>query len=285
MVQRKTLPSRFRRSTSRERPDYSEKAETHATNPKVCHCAYRYLELVSVNTLVATRNVIVADDTAFVRDRFKSALEDAGHRAITIRTGSELLARVRQGLDQIHLVILDLRLPGSNGVGLVRRLRQFHSTQPPLVVFSGTIADAAEVRAIGTLSVAGYLNEYTAVQHIMPALLPYLSANGHTPRRWPRAVLAIPIAFLVNNTIATAVTLNVSFGGIAIRTASPLDRGTAVKLRFHLPGTSGQIEATARVVWGDRRFGMGLEFTQIEESDRAVIDAFVQSHFFSYRKG
>ena len=238
---------------------------------------------MSVQALVATKNVIVADDTAFVRDRFKSALEDAGHCAITIRTGSELLTRVRQGLDQVHLVILDLRLPGSNGVGLVRKLRQTHPAKPPIVVFSGTIADAGEVRALGTLGVSGYLNEYTAVQHIMPALSPYLSANGHTPRRWPRAVLAIPIALRVDNMIATAVTLNISSGGIAIRTASPRDRGTMATLRFHLPGR--QIEATARVVWGDRRLEMGLEFTQIDESDRAVIDAFVQSHFFSYRKG
>jgi uncharacterized protein (TIGR02266 family) len=235
---------------------------------------------MSVKTLVAAKNVIVADDTAFVRDWFKSALEDAGHRAITVQTGQELLAQVQRGLDAIDLVIVDLRLSGSNGVGLVRKLRQLYSSRPPIVVFSGTIADAGEVRSLGSLGVAGYLNEYTAVQHIMLALLPHLSAEGHTPRKWPRAVLAIPVSLHVANTIATAVTLNVSSGGIAIRTASPLDVGTPVKLRFSLPGSGGEIEATARVGWGDRRIGMGLEFTRIAELDRGEIDGFVQTHFF-----
>ena len=41
----------------------------------------------------AAKTVLIADDTAFVRDRFKAALEEAGHRAITVRTAAELLAR------------------------------------------------------------------------------------------------------------------------------------------------------------------------------------------------
>ena len=48
-------------------------------------------------TLTATsaKTVLVADDTAFVRDRFQSALESAGHRALTVKSAAELLARVR----------------------------------------------------------------------------------------------------------------------------------------------------------------------------------------------
>lgn len=237
-----------------------------------------------MQTLTATRNVLVADDTAFVRDRFRTALEDAGHRAITVRTGQELLQKVRTEPDDVDLVIVDLRLPGSNGVGLIRKLRKLNPSHPPIVVFSGTIADAGEVRALGTLGIAGYLNEYIAVQHIMPALRSYLSEEGHTPRRWPRAVLAIPIAYRVANTIATAVTLNLSAGGIAIRTASPLEAGTIARLRFGVPGAC-DVETEARVVWGDRSLGMGLEFTDLDEDTRTAIARFVENHFFSYRKG
>ena len=239
---------------------------------------------MSIGTLEAQKTVVVADDTAFVRDRFQAALEDAGHCAIPIRSGAELLTHVREHLDDVDLVVVDLRLPGGGGVALVRRLRQVHPSRPEIIVFSGTIADAGEVRALGALGVAGYLNEYTAVQHIMPALLPHLSEDGHVPRRWPRAVLAIPVAYRVANTIATAVTLNISCGGLAIRTANPLAPGTTAKLRFKLPGT-GEIETDARVVWHNERLGMGLEFTAIDDVHRDAIDTFVQHHFFSYRKG
>ena len=41
-----------------------------------------------------TKTVLVADDTAFVRDRFKAALEQAGHRVVPIKSAAELLARI-----------------------------------------------------------------------------------------------------------------------------------------------------------------------------------------------
>ena len=41
------------------------------------------------------KTVVIADDTPYVRDRFKAALEHAGHRAYTVRSAAELLARVR----------------------------------------------------------------------------------------------------------------------------------------------------------------------------------------------
>ena len=72
---------------------------------------------------VASKTVIVADDTAFVRDRFKAALQSAGHCASTVGDASELLARVRGGGARIDLLVLDLRLPPGQGISLVRALR------------------------------------------------------------------------------------------------------------------------------------------------------------------
>jgi DNA-binding NtrC family response regulator len=76
------------------------------------------------STSVSTKTVVVADDTAFVRDRFRTAIEQAGHKAIVVRSAAELLARVRADLDQIDLVIVDLRLPHAPGVELIRSVRK-----------------------------------------------------------------------------------------------------------------------------------------------------------------
>ena len=70
----------------------------------------------------AAKTVIVADDTAFVRDRFKTALQSVGHRISTAGNASELLSQVRSNGAQIDLVVLDLRLPQAEGVVLIRRL-------------------------------------------------------------------------------------------------------------------------------------------------------------------
>src|SRR4029077_7226151 len=114
-------------------------------------------------TEVSAKTVVIADDTAFVRDRFRTAVENAGHKAIVVKSAAELLARVRADLDTIDLIVLDLRLPHAPGVDLVRSIRKLDDGKLPVLIFSGTIANADEVRDLAALGVAGYVNEYSAV--------------------------------------------------------------------------------------------------------------------------
>jgi uncharacterized protein (TIGR02266 family) len=232
----------------------------------------------------SAKTIVVADDTAFVRDRFKAALEGAGHKAVTVRSAAELLLRVRADMSQIDLLVLDLRLPHANGVEVVRTIRKIDSGRVPILVFSGTIASADEVRELAALGVSGYVNEYSAVQHILPSLAPHLFPDNYNRRTSPRVVLGIPIAYRFGNTIAAALTLNLSHGGIAIRTTSPLEQNTRARLRFRLPGSKKDIDAEARVAWSDRRVGMGMQFEKVETADQAAIDEFVDAHFFTNRK-
>ena len=232
----------------------------------------------------SAKTVVIADDTGFVRDRFKTALEQAGHRAITVRSAVELLAKVRADLDHIDLVVVDLRLPNAPGVDLVRGLRRIDEGRLTLLVFSGTIASAEEVRELASLGVAGYINEYSAVQHILPSLAPHLFPDSFNRRGSPRVVLGIPIAYRFGNTIATALTLNLSRGGIAVRTTSPLEVGGRARLRFRLPGGKRELDVEARVAWCDRRTGMGLQFERVEGPDQEAIDEFVDAHFFNNRR-
>jgi uncharacterized protein (TIGR02266 family) len=238
-----------------------------------------------MTTAAATaKTVLIADDTAFVRDRFKAALESAGHRAVTVKSAVELLARVRADLAQLDLLVIDLRLPHAAGVDLVRSIRKLDAGRLPILIFSGTITNAEEVRELAALGVAGYVNEYSAVQHILPSLAPHLFPDNFNRRGSPRVVLGIPIAYRFGNTIAAALTLNLSRGGIAIRTTSPLETNAKVKLRFRLPGSKKDVDAEARVAWSDRRHGMGLQFDRVESPDQTAIDEFVDAHFFSSRK-
>jgi len=231
-----------------------------------------------------TKTVVIADDTAFVRDRFKTALEQAGHRVIAVKSAAELLARVRADLARIDLLVVDLRLPHQVGVELVRNIRKIDEGRLPILVFSGTISSAEEVRELAALGVAGYVNEYSNVQHILPSLAPHLFPDNFNRRGSPRVVLGIPINYRFGNTIAAALTLNLSRGGIAIRTTSPLDAGTRARLRFRLPGSRRELDADARVAWSDRRVGMGLQFERVDPADQTAIDQFVDAHFFTDRK-
>jgi uncharacterized protein (TIGR02266 family) len=236
------------------------------------------------NASIATKTVLIADDTAFVRDRFRAAVEGAGHKAIAVKSAAELLARVRADLDRIDLIVLDLRLPHAPGVDLVRSVRKLDDGRLPILIFSGTIATADEVRELAALGVAGYVNEYSAVQHILPSLAPHLFPDNFNRRNSPRVVLGIPCQYRFGNTIAAALTLNLSHGGIAIRTTSPLESGSRIKVRFRMPGSKRDVDAEGRVAWSDRRVGMGIQFDNVDPANQTIIDNFVDAHFFSNRK-
>ena len=224
------------------------------------------------------KTVVIADDTPFVRDRFKAAIEHAGHRAFTVRSAAELLARVRADLPDIDLVVVDLRLPHAGGVDLVRSIRKLDGGRLPILVFSGTIGGAAEVRDLASLGIAGYVNEYSASPQILPSLAPHLFPDNFNRRDCPRVSLGIPVAYRFGDTIAAAVTLNLGRGGLAIRTMSPLESSTRARVRFRLPNSRQDVDADARVAWSDRHVGMGMQFERIDAADQTAVEAFVSAH-------
>jgi CheY-like chemotaxis protein len=233
---------------------------------------------------VSLKTVVIADDTPFVRDRFVTALESGGHRAVAVKSGGELLARVRDDSAAIDLIVLDLRLPPAPGVDLVRSLRALTGGRLPVLIFSGTIADAEEVRELASLGVAGYLDEYSAIQHILPSLAPHLFPDSLSRRGSPRVILGMPVQYRFGHTLAAALTLDLSHGGMAILTAAALENGSLLSVRFRLPGSTRDIEAEGRVAWNDGRGALGLEFEKVEAPSQALINTFVDAHFFSKRE-
>jgi len=234
-------------------------------------------------TMTAVKTVLVADDTAFVRERFKKAIEAAGHQVLTAGTAPMLLSLIRDGNVRLDLILLDLQLPQGSGIELLRALRT-NASHGPVVVFTGTIASADTARELGALGVSGYINEYTSAQNILPALAPHLFPDHYRRRATPRVALGIPVAYRFGNTIATATMVNVSQGGLGIRTTNLLEVGTSIKARFRLPGTKREVDAEAFIVWVARNLGMGAQFANVAPDDQKIIDAFVQAHFFSNRK-
>jgi two-component system, response regulator, stage 0 sporulation protein F len=232
---------------------------------------------------VISKTVLIADDTAFVRDRFGAVLTDAGHQAVLVASAGELLTCVREQHRGIDLLVLDLRLPQSRGIETIRAIRQY-GAKFPILVFSGTIASADEVRELWDLGVAGFINEYSTPQHILPAIAPHLFPDSFNRRSSPRVALVVTVSYRFEHTIASATCANVSKGGMGLRTMNPLPSGTKIRLRFKLPGSKREIEADATVAWSDQRTGMGLQFGSLDAESQAELDDYVDKHFFSNRR-
>lgn len=226
-----------------------------------------------------TRKIILlANDATPVRLRFGQALEKSGHRVVSARRSSEVLAALGQPTERPDLILLDLHLPGSLGVDLVQAIRAAESRRTPVVIFAGTVETADEVKRLAEYEIAGYISESCVQEQIVPTLAPHLFPDNFNRRSSARVSLGIPVAFRHDESITAALTLDLGKGGIAVRTMAPLDTSDKVVTRFRLPGSERDIEAESHVAWSDRRVGMGLQFEHVAPAHQTAIDEFIDRH-------
>jgi uncharacterized protein (TIGR02266 family) len=218
-------------------------------------------------TKSATKLILLAHSDGAVRERFAAALADARHEYVTAVTATAAIAAVEHRDTPVSLAIIDLRLH-ADPPAWVRHLRAAAGTALPILVFAGTVRTATNLRALIPSAIGGYVSEHASTAQILPALAPHLFPASFNRRLAQRTVLSVPVTYRSDTTIAGAVTLDISRGGMAIRTLSPLDNGTAVSVKFRLPPASEEVERTGRVVWSDQRVGMGIQFdVELVESD------------------
>jgi len=70
----------------------------------------------------APPHILVVEDDAFVREVLEIYLRGEGYRVTVARDGQEM--RSVLAAEPVHLVIMDLRLPGEDGFALTRHLRE-----------------------------------------------------------------------------------------------------------------------------------------------------------------
>ncbi len=212
--------------------------------------------------------ILIAHRNIDVRERFSTALAGARHTPVTAATAAAADAAARDLARPVSLAIVDAGLR-EDAPAWILALRG--DTSRPVLVFAGSVASANDARALLAVPIAGYINEHASPAQILPALAPHLFPASFDRRLSARVALGVPVSFRAGQTIATAVTLNLGRGGLAVRTLSPLSPGTLVELKFRVPGRS-EIEARGRVVWSDRTAGMGIQFEYMSAGDQQVID-------------
>jgi two-component system KDP operon response regulator KdpE len=72
--------------------------------------------------ILAMQTVLIVDDEPLIRWAVREGLEGAGYRVIEAGTAREAL-RVLEGADLVAVALLDIRLPDSDDLGLLRRFR------------------------------------------------------------------------------------------------------------------------------------------------------------------
>ena len=98
----------------------------------------------SVARFAALGAVLVVDDDAHVRRIARRVLAHAGFEVIDASSGEEAVARLAEAVARVGVAVLDVTMPGMDGVACAAALRRLRPGLPVLYS-SGFSADAALV--------------------------------------------------------------------------------------------------------------------------------------------
>ncbi len=109
--------------------------------------------------------VLVADDESSIRELLSKTLALAEYEVETAQDGRAALDRLRLG--RYDLLIADLKMPGLDGLTLIREARRLKSDLP-VIIITGFSTESSAIEAVN-LGVSGYLTKPFRVPQVLAA--------------------------------------------------------------------------------------------------------------------
>jgi excisionase family DNA binding protein len=119
--------------------------------------------------------VLVVDDEASIRDLLEKTLAMSDYDVDTAPDGRTALDRMR--MHAYDLLITDLRMPGMDGLAVIREARRIKADLP-VIVITGFSTEASAIEALN-LGVAGYLTKPFRVPQVLSKAAKALGAPEH----------------------------------------------------------------------------------------------------------
>jgi uncharacterized protein (TIGR02266 family) len=230
--------------------------------------------------------VLLAEDLARFLEPEKTFLQREDIELVVARDGFEALAAMRRA--RPDLILLDLSLPGMDGTEVCREVKADPLLRDtPVLMVTSAGRDDERVRC-----------EEAGCDGIVTKPIDrnvFLAAVRDRLRIAARGAHRVPARLQVRfggggDRILTNFTVNVSTGGVFVETAQPFAVGDPLETSFVLPGRGQRVRCQSRVAWvneAERPLapslppGIGLQFFDISEDDRAAILSFVKVRLLS----
>ena len=100
---------------------------------------------VTTDDLIGTKKILIVDDESNILDLIQRALSAAGYEAITADTALDGLLAIQD--NPVSLLITDVKMPGMNGLDLIKQVRELDS-EVPIAVISGYGTEEMAMAAI-----------------------------------------------------------------------------------------------------------------------------------------
>ena len=179
-------------------------------------------------------NILVVDDELGIRDLLSEILNDEGHQVELAENAAQ--ARAARGRSRPDLVLLDIWMPDTDGVTLLKEWSSSGLLSMPVIMMSGhaTIDTAVEATKIGAIA---FLEKPITLQKLLKAVEQgLLKSAGRKPLVTPAALLH-----------AVDMTVEVAMTGQVMPVTVDLGPGTGASVGdevvFYPSGKSSSVRA------------------------------------------
>lgn len=118
------------------------------------------------------KHILVIDDEAPTRELLNLFLEKRGYAVTTASSSDEALQRI--GETGFNLIILDIDLGSSNGLDLIRPIKEV-LPEIPIIIFTGLGRDDALVSRAYTEGAVGYITKTQPLDEMLAEIRIHLN--------------------------------------------------------------------------------------------------------------
>jgi CheY-like chemotaxis protein len=121
------------------------------------------------------RTILVVDDEFGIAETLQLLLEDDGYHVTTASNGRQGLQRLADGVPD--LVLLDYMMPGLDGPGMLRAIREDLTYRDLPVIMMTALPEAAVADGVGKLGYAAFLRKPFRAQEVLNLVARLLGGN------------------------------------------------------------------------------------------------------------
>jgi len=234
-----------------------------------------------------SKNILVAKDSLFFRNRLSSILASAGHRIRLVEDGNAAMAAIETDVQGIDLLIMNFLLPDTDAFRVLKWMGDNGYDQKfPVFVVTEEGESSHIISSLFRYGASGVISkDFTPeriVFHINRAIFPEKASVSQKSVRIP---VSVPVDFSAEGLRKeTGIFLNISKSGAFLHTGAPLSQGAELDLRFSLPDIKDPFDTRGSVVWkanaaeSDPLFGgYGIRFTSVTPAEQSALDAYIDS--------
>jgi CheY-like chemotaxis protein len=99
--------------------------------------------------------ILLVDDDVFLRDMYATKFGELGHTVTTAETGERALEVLGEG--SFDVVLLDMIMPGMNGVELLKKIKELNPNPMPKCIVLSNQGGKEEIEAAEKAGAKGYI--------------------------------------------------------------------------------------------------------------------------------